>query len=77
MIETSAHQAITCDACGDPCEVVTADFGRGPYEYWGFRGVDRDIRTVSRCCEATFTDPNADDEEHTPYVLAPDDKPPF
>lgn len=41
-----------CGACGDPCRVTTVDFGIGDYEYCGARGVHRDLREVSACCEA-------------------------
>lgn len=41
-----------CDGCGQPAEEVEVDYGIGAYEYWGSRGFHRDVRTVTRCCEA-------------------------
>jgi hypothetical protein len=78
MSTTKEMQEITCDACGDPCNVVTIDNGIGFYEYWGATGFDSQICDVSDCCEADFTDPRErDDEDDEPYVLAPGDNPPF
>ena len=45
---------IVCTACGDPCEVVTVDFGIGAYEYWGAPGFDSQPAEVSQCCEADY-----------------------
>ncbi len=42
-----------CGSCGEPCDVTSVDFGIGAYEYWGSKGVDRNVQTVSDCCEAT------------------------
>jgi len=50
-----------CLACKQPCTTHEVDFGIGPYEYWGCRGVDHDWQTVSTCCDADFTE-NEDDE---------------
>ena len=44
----------TCKGCGDPCNVISVDFGIGPYEYWGATGCHTDIQLVSNCCEADF-----------------------
>jgi hypothetical protein len=41
-----------CTGCHEECDAITADFGRGAYEFWGAPGVDVDIQTVSNCCEA-------------------------
>jgi hypothetical protein len=70
-------QEITCNACGDPCQVVTIDNGIGFYEYWGASGFDRQLHDVSNCCEADFTDPNEQDDEPPSPALAPGDNPPF
>lgn len=43
---------VFCGACGEPCTTTTADFGIGLYEFWGRAGVDRNVHTVSACCEA-------------------------
>ena len=42
---------LLCEECGGPTESITADFGIGAYEYWGYCGVHRDVRTVSACCD--------------------------
>ncbi len=55
-----------CMACGQECRSVEVDFGIGPYEFWGFRGVDRDVRLVSNCCEHEVTDVE-------PSLTEPDD----
>lgn len=41
-----------CMSCGDECREARVDFGIGPYEYWGDRGVHHDYANVSDCCEA-------------------------
>ena len=41
-----------CDCCGEPCTATEQDFGIGPYEFWGDRGVHHDWRYVSPCCSA-------------------------
>lgn len=48
-----------CAACRLPCQPITADFGIGAYEYWGCRGVHRDVRTVSDCCDDGLIDNTA------------------
>lgn len=45
-----------CSECGQPAEAITVDYGIGAYEYWGMRGVHRDVQTVTECCEASFTE---------------------
>lgn len=45
-----------CEECGQPCRGTWADFGIGPYEYWGAKGVDTDYQFVSECCEAPILD---------------------
>jgi len=39
-----------CSCCGEECETHRADDGIGPYEYWGFRGVNHDYYEASNCC---------------------------
>ncbi len=62
-----------CGSCGEPCEAETADFGVGEYEFWGFRGVDRNVQTVSSCCEADlYSDAElsveyVEDDDYDPY----------
>lgn len=43
-----------CGSCGEPCRPTDVDFGIGSYEYWGFKGVDTNVQTVSDCCEASL-----------------------
>jgi hypothetical protein len=43
-----------CGACGEPCQATDAEIDVGAYEFWGRTGVDRNIQTVSHCCEATI-----------------------
>lgn len=50
----SAERLVCCN-CGRECTVVRVDFGIGPYEYWGHRGVDVQERDCSDCCEADVT----------------------
>ena len=49
-----------CTECGEPCEGTKADFGIGPYEYWGAMCVDTNIQFVSKCCEAEMRDDAGD-----------------
>lgn len=46
-----------CKECGQECRPVRRDFGIGPYEYWGSRGVDTNYQWVSPCCECDIMDP--------------------
>lgn len=41
-----------CSGCGQPACEIEVDYGIGDYEYWGARGVHRDVRRVTDCCEA-------------------------
>ena len=43
-----------CQGCGEPCEIVSVDYGIGAYEYWGASGYDSRIELVSNCCEMGF-----------------------
>jgi len=53
-----------CTECGELCNAKDVDFGIGAYEYWGQRCVDRNIQTVSDCCEAEIRDyPLEEDDE--------------
>lgn len=38
---------IVCTSCGKDAVIVQRDFGIGAYEYWGSKGVHRDMRD---CC---------------------------
>lgn len=41
-----------CSDCGRACTATMVDFGIGPYEFWGDRGVHHDYHAASPCCEA-------------------------
>lgn len=45
-----------CTECKQPCKPIIVDFGNGAYEFWGQRGVDRQLSQVSDCCEADLMD---------------------
>lgn len=57
---------LLCSACGEVAEGTSVDFGIGAYEYWGQRGVDRNVQWVSRCCEATLLENTASKSEASP-----------
>lgn len=42
-----------CLECGEEVNIVKRDFGIGPYEYWGTRGVHHDYAWVCPKCEGT------------------------
>lgn len=50
QVETSDRPV--CSSCGENCALAAEDFGIGPYEAWGRKGVDTNIQTVSQCCSA-------------------------
>ena len=52
-----------CVACKQECHVIKVDFGIGAYEFWGERGVHRDVQEVSSCCEEDWTYETPDEEE--------------
>lgn len=61
-----------CGECHAPCYGISADFGIGSYEFWGERGIDTDIRFVSKCCETTiFSDPECTNELPEPEEFFP------
>lgn len=41
-----------CGACGQEDSGHVQDFGIGPYEFWGQKGVDTRLEWVSTCCDA-------------------------
>lgn len=41
----------TCSECRQLCNAVERDFGIGAYEFWGARGCDVNLQTVSDCCD--------------------------
>jgi hypothetical protein len=40
-------ESFVCKSCGKDAVIVQRDFGIGAYEYWGSKGVHRDMRN---CC---------------------------
>lgn len=51
-----------CGECRKECDFVGKDFGIGAYEFWGARGVDTNIQTVSVCCEGEiYADPECEE----------------
>ena len=55
---------VYCKICGASCTEVMEDQGVGGYEYFGQRGVDRDMRRVSSCCSGdTSEEPWSDEDE--------------
>lgn len=44
--------ACLCPACQQESSTTLVDFGIGNNEYWGCVTCDRNVRLVSRCCEA-------------------------
>lgn len=50
----------TCSECGEHTVGKVADFGIGPYEYWGQNCVDTQLCYVSVCCEAEMRDAAGD-----------------
>ena len=39
-----------CNDCKQDCDIVFEDYGIGPYEYWGARGVHKDYRATCSVC---------------------------
>lgn len=48
------QEKIRCACCGQACTVGKVDFGIGPYEFWGVKGVHHDERVVTECCESEY-----------------------
>ena len=60
------RQAMTykfyCGECARQCNAVERDFGIGGYEFWGARGNDVRMVTVSDCCDGDiFADPELEE----------------
>lgn len=54
-----------CGECGNTCDTVRLDFGYGPYEAWGVKGVHENFQTVSKCCEeVVYEDEELTEEVH-------------
>jgi hypothetical protein len=54
-----------CSACKQECVETAVDFGIGPYEFHGTRGVDRNVQVVSDCCESEvlYDEPEEEKED--------------
>jgi hypothetical protein len=52
----------TCSECGEKCFGHWVDEGIGPFEFWGYKGVDNQWFFVSDCCDAEIIE-GADDKE--------------
>jgi len=51
-----------CGECARQCNAVERDFGIGGYEFWGARGNDVRMVTVSDCCDGDiFADPELEE----------------
>lgn len=55
-----------CPECEQNVHSVKRDFGYGPNEYWGSRGVHRLEREVCPTCEGDLSKPLEDDEAFEP-----------
>jgi fructosamine-3-kinase len=69
------RERFACCGCGQECKVVRVDFGIGPYEYWGRREVDVQMRDVSDCHQTEFTpydDSPIDEEDNEARVCGTD-----
>jgi hypothetical protein len=52
-----------CSECRKECQAVERDFGIGGYEFWGARGNDTNIQTVSECCDGDlYADPELEEQ---------------
>ena len=51
-----------CSDCKKECTGILRDFGIGAYEFWGDRGVHKDVQIVSPCCEAEVVE-TVDEED--------------
>ena len=47
-------------------EIKEVDNGIGAYEYWGAKGVDRNVQWVSTCCDATLLENTPSKPEASP-----------
>ena len=45
-----------CENCNDTVSGKPVDFGIGAYEYWGYRGVNKQIVIVCDECEEPLED---------------------
>lgn len=61
-----------CDDCGEECTATVQDFGIGPYEFWGARGVHEDWHAASPCCGAPVVPGGVKLVSKTAYVARRD-----
>ena len=52
-----------CSDCKQECTGVPRDFGIGAYEFWGDKGVHKDVHIVSPCCESEVVETIDEDEQ--------------
>lgn len=45
-----------CGSCKEECDAQVVDVGIGHYEFWGQKGIDRQLCLISECCEGTVYD---------------------
>lgn len=55
MFETERSRGY-CNQCQCWTRAVKMDFGIGAYEYWGCKGVHKDVREVCPSCEQELTE---------------------
>lgn len=55
--ELEVEEGSVCASCGRVCKPTVVNFGIGPYEFWGQRGVDSNKQVVSDCCEDEILPP--------------------
>lgn len=55
-----------CTCCKQECFTHQEDHGIGPYEFWGMTGNDKQLVTISDCCDAEVTEdrPESNEEEN-------------
>ena len=62
-----------CWNCDCNVRSVKADFGIGPYEYWGSKEVHHDWRDVCPTCEEEISDPEPEPDEPVCKVILGDE----
>jgi hypothetical protein len=66
-----------CSECDKDCTVSNKDFGIGGYEFWGDKGVDVRMATVSDCCEAEAFDSREENDEFNPNLPVTEKNPQY
>lgn len=52
-----------CVSCSERCVAQWTDFGIGPYEFWGAKGVHHEWAWASPCCEAPVEEVFEDEDD--------------